>query len=90
MLGSLGLVDLDVPPELLAADLHAVRIYAGYAGWSPGQLEDELGQGAWYLAEAGPGDVFSDSPAALWRDVLRRQQGHLALLSTYAEDPTLN
>lgn len=90
VLGPLGLVDLDTPPELLAADLHAMRIFAGYAGWSPGQLEDELAEDAWFLVDAAPGDVFSGSPAALWRAVLRRQRGAVALLSGYVEDPTRN
>lgn len=88
--GRLGLVDLDTPPELLEDELRSMRIFAGYAGWGAGQLEGELREGAWYVVDAEPGDVFSADPTTLWRTVLRRQGGDLALLSTYAEDPTLN
>ena len=39
-----------------------LRIFAGYAGWGPGQLEDELDEGAWYVVESEPGDVSSPRP----------------------------
>ncbi len=90
VIGRLGLVDLDTPPQLLAAGLSALRIFAGYAGWGGGQLEGELDEGAWYLVDAEPDDAFTDDPAQLWRAVLRRQRGWLSLVSTYPDDPTLN
>ena len=96
--GRIGLVDLDVPPEVLAAEVSRLRIFAGYAGWSAGQLEDELGEGAWYVVDAklgedgvgDGGDAFSEQPQDLWRVVLRRQGGDLAMVSTYLDDPSLN
>ncbi|WP_419995377.1 YqgE/AlgH family protein [Streptomyces boninensis] len=88
--GAIGLVDLDAPPELLAAELGALRIFAGYAGWGPGQLEDELSEGAWYVVESEPGDVSSPAPEGLWRAVLRRQRNELAMVATYPDDPSLN
>jgi putative transcriptional regulator len=97
VVGRLGLVDLDVPPEVLAAEVTRLRIFAGYAGWGAGQLEDELAEGAWYVVEArfgagfdDAGDPFSDAPEDLWRQVLRRQGGDLAMVSTYLDDPSLN
>jgi putative transcriptional regulator len=88
--GRLGLVDLDAPPELLAAELGGLRIFAGYAGWSEGQLEGELGEGSWYVVDAEPGDAFTTDPEELWRSVLRRQRGDLALVATFPEDPSMN
>jgi putative transcriptional regulator len=88
--GAIGLVDLDAPPELLAAALGSLRIFAGYAGWGPGQLEDELNEGAWYVVESEPGDVSSPRPEGLWREVLRRQRSGLAMIATYPDDPSLN
>ncbi|MFF3559120.1 YqgE/AlgH family protein [Streptomyces sp. NPDC002574] len=88
--GAIGLVDLEAPPELLAAELGSLRIFAGYAGWGPGQLEDELVEGAWYVVESEPGDVFSPDPEQLWRSVLRRQRSELAMVATYPDDPSLN
>ena len=69
----------------------------GYAGWGAGQLEDELAEGAWYVVDArfgtagdDPGDPFTSEPEDLWRAVLRRQGGDLAMVSTYLDDPSLN
>ena len=88
--GPFGLVDLDHDPVDAMADLSAIRIYAGYAGWSAGQLEDEVAEGAWYVVDGGPNDVFSEEPESLWRQVLRRQPGELAFVATPSTDPSLN
>ncbi|GAA2479594.1 YqgE/AlgH family protein [Streptomyces gobitricini] len=88
--GAIGLVDLETPPELLAAALGSLRIFAGYAGWGPGQLEDELAEGAWFVVDSEPGDVSSPRPEGLWREVLRRQRSELAMIATYPDDPSLN
>src|SRR6056297_2984716 len=90
ILDRIRLVDLDDDPAIAAADLEHVRVFAGYAGWAPEQLEHEITQGAWFAVDATPGDVFTDDPEALWRTVLRRQPGDLKLLATYPTDPTLN
>ncbi len=83
----LGTVDLDVD----ASDaVEQIRVFAGYAGWSAGQLEAEIEQGAWWVVDALPGDAFSPTPELLWRQVLRRQPLPLALVASYPEDPTLN
>lgn len=88
--GAIGLIDLEAPPELVAAALGSLRIFAGYSGWGPGQLEEELKSGAWYVVESEPGDVSSPEPENLWRAVLRRQRSRLAMMATYPDDPSLN
>ena len=89
-LARLGLLDLDTPPRLLAPAIQSLRVYAGYAGWSPGQLQAEIDEGGWHVVAAEPDDVFADTPDSLWRMVLRRQEGDLAFLATYPDDPGLN
>ncbi|WP_030169541.1 YqgE/AlgH family protein [Spirillospora albida] len=86
----IGLVDLDAPPALLAPELLQLRVFAGYAGWSAGQLRAEIEEGAWYLVPAEAGDVFAADPERLWQEVLRRQGGDLAFVATFPDDPTLN
>jgi putative transcriptional regulator len=82
----LSIVDLEGSP---APDLGAVRIYSGYAGWDAGQLEAEIAEGSWYVVPAAPDDPF-DRPEGQWERILRRQRGHLALVSTFPDDVSLN
>src|ERR1700733_6246086 len=89
-LARLGLLDLDTPPRLLAPAITSLRVYAGYAGWSPGQLEGEIEEGAGYVLTPQPGDVLAPAPDRLGRQVLRRQEGDLAFVATYPDDPSLN
>jgi len=88
--GRLGLVDLDTPVELLDGSLSDLRVFAGYAGWGAGQLEDEVEEGSWYVVPGEPVDVFRSEVEELRRDVLRRQPGELAWVSTRPVDPELN
>lgn len=90
IIGSVGLVDLDIPPQIIAGGVAGLRIFAGYAGWGAGQLEKEISNGAWYVVDAEARDPFTDSPDQLWRQVLRRQRGNLALVSTFPDDPAMN
>jgi putative transcriptional regulator len=90
ILGALALVDLDTPPEIVAGGVAGLRIFAGYAGWGQGQLEEEISEGAWYVVDAEARDPFTDTPQTLWQAVLRRQRGDLAFVSTYPEDPSHN
>jgi putative transcriptional regulator len=85
-----GLVDLDAPPELLSGVLTGMRVFAGYAGWGPGQLEGEVAEGAWYVVPAETEDLLCADAESLWRRVLRRQSGELAFVATCPLDPTQN
>jgi putative transcriptional regulator len=88
--GTLGTVDLTSDPDLMREELIEVRVFAGYAGWSPGQLEEEIATGSWLTFKALPGDAFTERPDDLWAMVLRRQGGLQAAIAFYPSDPTLN
>jgi putative transcriptional regulator len=85
-----GTIDLNVPPEESDDVPERLRLFAGSAGWSGGQLEDELGEGAWWVLDAEPDDAFSASPSTLWSRVLRRQRGTTAWFAVYPPDPLVN
>jgi putative transcriptional regulator len=87
---SVGLLHLDTPIEIVAGAYRDLRIFAGYSGWAPGQLQAEIAEGMWHVVEADYADVFGDHPLDLWRRVLRRQRTPVALFSTWLEDPDLN
>ena len=89
--GDVYLVDLDGDPAELADSLTGLRVFAGYAGWSPGQLATEIAEGAWACVPGRPGDVLSRlAGPQLWRAVMGRQRGALAVLSTAPADPSAN
>jgi putative AlgH/UPF0301 family transcriptional regulator len=89
--GTVHLVDLDCEPEDLDGELTGLRVFAGYAGWSDGQLAGEMAEGAWACVAGMPGDVLAQaSGPELWRAVLRRQTGRLGVLSTAPADPSAN
>jgi putative transcriptional regulator len=88
--GPVALVDLDSDPGALAPRLRGLRIFAGYAGWSEGQLAGEISRGDWILAPALPDDVVCSDASDLWGRVLRRQGMPLALLATFPADVTVN
>ena len=90
MMSRIGLVDLEAPPELLAGGITSLRVFAGYAGWGPGQLRAEIEEGAWYVVSGEPTDAFLAEPERLWPEVLRRQGGEFAIVATYPDDPMLN
>jgi putative AlgH/UPF0301 family transcriptional regulator len=89
--GDVYLVDLDSDPAELHEELTGLRVFAGYAGWSPGQLAGEIAEGAWACVPGQPDDVLSTvAGPELWRAVMGRQTGRLAVLATAPADPSLN
>src|SRR5262245_2199175 len=85
VVGTLGTLD----PENANASLRRLRVYAGYAGWAPGQLDGEIEQGAWIVGAAEVEDPFSDGD--LWSAALRRMgTAAYSLLATMPADPSLN
>jgi putative transcriptional regulator len=84
VLGNIALID----PEESDPDLRRLRVYAGYAGWAPGQLDKELEEEAWVVEAARPGDPFAGEE--LWAEVLQRKGGGYALWTTMPLDPSLN
>lgn len=79
----LVLLDLNATPEDLTPVVEAIRIFAGYAEWAPGQLDDEILRGDWFVTPALPSDVVASAGADLWGDVMRRQPMPLPLFATF-------
>ena len=90
VIDDVGTIDLHLAPDHLASDVEAIRFFAGYAGWGPGQLETELDDGAWLVVDALADDVFAADPDLMWRAVLRRQQGRVSMLAHFPAHPSMN
>jgi putative transcriptional regulator len=89
VLGTVGFLPAEIEP-LELGELRRARVFAGYAGWGPGQLDDELAEESWIVEPALPEDVFTDDPDELWSDVLRRKGGPYGVLALMPPDPSMN
>jgi putative transcriptional regulator len=87
--GSIGFLPDEVGYEDRSSIVRA-RIFAGYSGWSPGQLEAELAEDAWLLTPATDVDVFTPDPEHLWEGVVQRLGPAYAMLRSMPTDPSLN
>src|SRR4051794_28229321 len=88
--GDIGFVAAEADFDALAAVVRRVRVFAGLAGWAPGQLESELERDDWIVEPALPDDVFHDDAGVLWSAVLERKGGQFALVARMPDDPSLN
>ena len=67
-----------------------IKMFAGYAGWSPGQLEDEMKRKAWLTHPASVSLVFDTDPEQLWQQILRQKGWRYRLLAQAPEDLSQN
>ena len=87
--GTIGFVAEEVD-VMEAGILRRARVYAGYSGWGPGQLETEIEDDAWLVTPALPEDVFLDDTDRLWDQVLARLGRGYEILRTMPFDPSAN
>jgi len=87
--GSVGFLTGDVPSSVHHTVLRA-RVFAGHAGWGPGQLEGELEEDSWIIEPATEDDVFTSDPETLWHRVLKRKGPPYDKVSRIPFDPSMN
>ncbi len=87
---ALGLRSFDLATDPPEGHAGGVRIFAGSAGWGPGQLEGEIEANSWWIVDGQPGDVFSSTPAELWTHVLLRATGSARFHAHMPFDTTVN
>jgi putative transcriptional regulator len=90
VLGRIGFPAPDADIDELTEATARRRVFAGYAGWSEGQLDAEVNQGDWIAHSAVPDDVFTEAPEELWSNVLTRKGGSYALVARMPPDPSVN
>ena len=87
--GTIGFLPADPEEEPPKSDLARARVFAGYAGWGPGQLEESLPSRPGSSSRHSP-TMYSPAIQTLWSVVLRRKGGAFKVLSTMPADPSLN
>lgn len=90
VVGNVGLVGEGSEIDDLVDHTHRARAFAGYAGWGPGQLDEELARDDWYVLPAMVDDLFDLDTEELWARVLTRKGGRFALVARMPVDPSLN
>jgi putative transcriptional regulator len=90
ILGDIGFAGAESDFDELASAVRRARVFAGCAGWAPGQLEAELERDDWIVGEVAPDDLFAGGAEGLWGTVLRRMGGNYALIATMPVDPSVN
>jgi putative transcriptional regulator len=86
--GNLETLKLMIETSQLKPD--DVRFFAGYSGWEPNQLEDELKGRTWLISNCKKDFAFTEHPEELWGQVLRTMGSQYAILANFPEDPSLN
>jgi putative transcriptional regulator len=87
--GSVGFLVGELPDDIGPSIVRA-RVFAGYSGWGPGQLEAEMTEDSWIVDPAQADDVFTDSPDLLWSRVLERKGPEYRRMSRMPFDPSMN
>ena len=90
VLDGVGTLDVNTTIADAGTAIEEVRLYAGYSGWSAGQLEEEIEAGGWFVVDARPVDGFTTDPDRLWKAVLGRQRGQLAWFVNFPPDVAMN
>lgn len=90
VMADIGFLPADADLDALSGRTRRARVFAGHAGWGPGQLDAELEEGSWIVVDADPDDAFDEDPEELWTVVLERKGGPYALLARVPEDPSVN
>ncbi|MBT8213806.1 MAG: YqgE/AlgH family protein [Acidimicrobiia bacterium] len=86
----IGMVDVERALTVGWPDMVALRVYSGHSGWSAGQLDAEVAEDGWVVAEASAADLFTPTPEDLYRVALERAGTAPQLSRFIPPDPSLN
>jgi putative transcriptional regulator len=84
-----SLTELGEPRDELPAEKQ-FKFFAGYSGWSPGQLDNEMKQEAWVTHPSSMDLIFTPRPNELWRKILLAKGPEYRLLAETPEDVSRN
>jgi putative transcriptional regulator len=76
---SVYLVSYEDALEGVPRDPSSLRFFIGYAGWAPGQLDNELAHGSWRIVPGSSQLVFADEPETLWKRLTPPHEQRVAI-----------
>ena len=85
--------DFDVVKKLIESgnlNKENIRFFLGYSGWSPNQLDNELAEHSWIVAEIDPFEVMAPMNKHFWKSALRRMGKKFEMWSNFPENPQMN
>jgi putative transcriptional regulator len=89
--GDVGFVAAGCDLGDVGGSVRRARVFAGHAGWGPGQLDAELEDDGWIVVrDPEPDEIFTEDPEGLWAAVLERKGGRYVLVARMPEDPSVN
>lgn len=71
-------------------DRTALRLFVGYSGWSPGQLENELKENSWLITDMSSDMIFDVAPENVWKQAIYSLGAKYRYLAGLPVDPNLN
>lgn len=71
-------------------DSSHVKFFLGYAGWTEGQLDEEVKEKSWIVSQTGAGLIFDAEEQQIWQQSLRNLGSSFAMMANYPIDPSLN
>ncbi|POY37485.1 hypothetical protein C3K47_06900 [Solitalea longa] len=67
-----------------------IRFFIGYSGWGETQLQDELSENAWLVAESSKEFIFGDNDRVLWAHAVKSLGDKFAMIVNFPENPRFN
>jgi len=88
--GDVGFLSAEEDFETSRDATRQMRVFAGHAGWGPGQLDEELEREDWIVEPPLDEELFAPDAEELWSEVLTRKGGTFALVARMPLDPSVN
>lgn len=82
--------NVETPAEVLREWISAARLFVGHSAWDVGQLQEEIDEGLWFVADALASDIIAPAQLDVWAEALRRQPLPLPLFATMPLDTHSN
>ena len=85
--------DFEMVKELVSAykiNENEIKFFTGYSGWTPSQLDDELRENSWIVAEKCNAETIFGHNEQMWKDVVKSMGQRFAHIANFPENPQLN